>query len=147
MLEAFISKLFLIDPDLLIAHNLCGGMFEILLARIQFLKISHWSRIGRLKRTQIPNRKADGGFGGSNWIPRQVSCGRLLVDTFLTAKELVRETNYDLTHLVKVQLKKERTDFDDELLPQFYTSTERLIQIVDHTEKDAYFTFLLLQHL
>jgi len=34
MLETFISKLYLIDPDLLIAHNLCGGLFEILLARI-----------------------------------------------------------------------------------------------------------------
>jgi DNA polymerase alpha subunit A len=102
MLEAFISKLYLVDPDLLIAHNLCGGMLEVLLARIQFLKISHWSRIGRFKRTQIPNRKVDGGFGGSNWIPRQVTCGRLLVDTFLTAKELIRETNYDMTHLVKV---------------------------------------------
>jgi hypothetical protein len=34
MLEAFISKLYLVDPDLLIAHNLCGGMLEVLLARI-----------------------------------------------------------------------------------------------------------------
>jgi DNA polymerase elongation subunit (family B) len=34
MIEAFISKVFLIDPDLLVAHNLCGGMFDLLLARI-----------------------------------------------------------------------------------------------------------------
>lgn len=93
----------MIDPDLLIAHNLCGGLFELLLSRMQYLKISHWSRIGRLKKQTIPTKKFDqGGYGGSQWIPRQVTCGRLLVDTFLTAKELIRETNYDLTHLTKV---------------------------------------------
>jgi DNA polymerase alpha subunit A len=68
MLEALINKLFIIDPDLLIAHNLCGGIIELLLARIQYLKISHWSRIGRFKRATIPNKKFDqagGSFGGS----------------------------------------------------------------------------------
>jgi len=34
----------------MVSHNLCGGMFEILLARLGFLKINHWSRIGRFKR-------------------------------------------------------------------------------------------------
>ena len=71
----------------------------------------------------------------------------MLVDTFLTAKELIRETNYDLTHLAKVQLKQTRDEFDDDLLPQFYVSSERLFQVTDHTEKDAYLTFLLMAHL
>ncbi len=72
MIEAFISKLFVIDPDLLVAHNLCGGMFDLLLARIQFLKINHWSRIGRFKKNNIPTKKVDSGasYGGSQWIPR-----------------------------------------------------------------------------
>jgi DNA polymerase alpha subunit A len=59
MIEAFIAKVFLVDPDLVVAHNLCGGMFDLLLARIQYLKVNHWSRIGRLKKTQIPNKKVD----------------------------------------------------------------------------------------
>jgi DNA polymerase alpha subunit A len=100
MLETFISKLFTVDPDLLVAHNLCGSVIEILLARIQHLRISHWSRIGRLKRSSMPSRKVDNI--GASWVPRTVSCGRLLVDTFLNAKELVRETNYDLGHLARV---------------------------------------------
>jgi len=105
MLEAFISRLVIIDPDLLVAHNLCGGIFEVLLARIQFNKIMHWSRIGRFRRTQIPNKKFDQtglSFGGSQWIPRLVTCGRLLVDTYLTAKELIKETNYELSNLARV---------------------------------------------
>lgn len=125
MLEMFINKLHLVDPDMLVAHNLCGNVIEVLLARIQMLRINHWSRIGRLKRSQMPNRKADGSI--ASWIPRQVSCGRLLVDTFLNSKELIRETNYDLGHLCKTQLKKERKDFDEDLLPRLYQSSDSLL--------------------
>lgn len=142
MLEVFITRLYKTDPDLLVAHNLCGSIIEILLARIQYLKINHWSRIGRVKRTQIPNKKFDtSGFGGNQWIPRVVSCGRLLVDTFLTAKELIRETSYDLTHLARAQLKKDRVEFDDEMITTFYQKTDELIRLSDHTERDAYLTF------
>lgn len=102
MLENFIHKLHQTDPDLLIAHNLCGSVIEILLNRIGQLKIGHWSRFGRMKRNMMPQRKNDGS--AASWVPRQVSCGRLLVDTFLTSKELVRETNYDLAHLCRKQL-------------------------------------------
>jgi DNA polymerase alpha subunit A len=102
LLDNFINKLHVIDPDLLIAHNLCGNVIEVLLNRISMMKINHWSRIGRMKRNTMPQRKNDGS--ASSWVPRQVSCGRLLVDTFLCSKELVRETNYDLPHLCRRQL-------------------------------------------
>ena len=59
-------------------------------------------------------------------MPRQVSCGRLLVDTFLNAKELIRETNYDLGHLAKTQLKKERRDFDDEMMPRLFQTSQTI---------------------
>ena len=118
MLEMFINKLHLIDPDLLVSHNLCGSVIEVLLARISYLRINHWSRLGRMKRATMPQRKFNEGF--ASWVPRVVSCGRLLVDTFLNAKELIRETNYDLGHLARIQLKKDRRDFDEELLPRIY---------------------------
>ena len=50
MLEVFINKLHTIDPDLLVSHGLCANIIEVLLARISLLKISHWSRLGRMKR-------------------------------------------------------------------------------------------------
>ena len=67
MIDAFINRLTMVDPDLLVAHNLTGGAFELLLSRIQFLKINHWSRIGRLKKQNMPNKKVDGNssYGGS----------------------------------------------------------------------------------
>lgn len=109
LVEALIARLFKIDPDVLVAHGLCGSVFEIILSRIQHLKVPHWSRIGRFKRQNVPNRRAEqGGYSGGAWLPRMASCGRLLVDTFLSSKELVRETNYDLTHLADKQLKSKR---------------------------------------
>lgn len=101
-MEALIARIHLVDPDVLLSHNLCGSVFEILMARMQFLNVPHWSRIGRLKKNQFPSRKLEqGGYTGSAWIPRMVSCGRLLVDTFVSSKELVRETSYDLTYLAQ----------------------------------------------
>jgi len=61
MLEMLINKMHLIDPDLIAAHNLCGGVFEILLSRIAMMRINHWSRIGRLRKSTMPMRKMDGG--------------------------------------------------------------------------------------
>jgi DNA polymerase alpha subunit A len=51
MLETFIHRIHQIDPDLIVSHNLCGSTIEVFLARIQLLRIVHWSRFGRLKRS------------------------------------------------------------------------------------------------
>lgn len=59
MLDAFVAKIYQIDPDLMIAHNLCGGMFDLLLARMSIHKPAHWSRIGRLKKNAIPSKKTE----------------------------------------------------------------------------------------
>jgi DNA polymerase alpha subunit A len=94
----------------------------------------------------MPTRKLD-SFGANSWIPRIVSCGRLLVDTFLNSKELIRETSYDLGNLARVQLKKERKDFDEDMLPKIYVSSAGIEQLVSHTETDAYLTYQLMMHL
>lgn len=70
-----------------------------------------------------------------------------MVDTFLTAKELVRETKYDLTHLCKVQLGKDRLEFEDEMLPKFFMSASKIQDICDHTENDCFMTYKLMFHL
>ena len=57
MIEALIAKIYQVDPDVLLSHNLCGSVFEVIMARIQFYNIPHWSRIGRLKKQNFPTRK------------------------------------------------------------------------------------------
>lgn len=72
MLEAFISKVAVIDADLIVAHGLCEGFFDTLIDRIDKNKVNMWSRIGRFKRSLVPklNRK-DGTSIGGFWMPRQ----------------------------------------------------------------------------
>lgn len=146
LLEALIARLHKIDPDVLVAHGLQGSVMEIITSRISQLKVPHWSRIGRFKRAQMPNRP-QGSYTGGGWIPRMATCGRLLVDTFLSAKELVRETNYDLTYLADKLLKTRRDDFDEDMLTKFYLTTENLLRLVEHTEKDTFMTYKIMMHL
>jgi DNA polymerase alpha subunit A len=147
LLEALIARLYKVDPDVLVAHGLSGSVMEIILSRIKQLKVPHWSRIGRFKRQHVPHSRNEHGYSGGGWIPRLATAGRLLVDTFLNSKELVRETNYDLTYLADRQLKTQRQDFDDDMLPNFYLTTDKILKLVEHTEKDTFLTFKLMMHL
>jgi len=42
----------------------------------------------------------------------------------LNSKELIRETNYDLGNLARTQLKKERKEFDEDMLPKIYATSQ-----------------------
>lgn len=57
---------------------------------MQKLSIPNPSRIGRLKK--IPNFKSN----SIQFKARHITSGRLLADTFLTAREVMRETDYSL---------------------------------------------------
>ena len=76
-----------------------------------------------------------------------VSCGRLLVDTFVSSKELVRETNYDLGYLSQRQLKTTRKEFDEDKISDFYLTSQKLLALTSHTEMDTFLTFKLMLHL
>ncbi len=72
----------------------------------------------------------------------------MLCDTFVSSRELIRETNYDLTELARTQLSTKRDQFDLNRLPIFYKMRGNdLIQVINHTEKDAYLTMELLLKL
>ena len=97
-------------------------------------------------KSNIPrNNKKDGKTFGNYWLPRQCTIGRLVCDTFLTAKELVRETNYNLTTLAKTQLGIVRAEFDPTLLMGMYKKkASELVGVIKHTEYDADLTQKLL---
>lgn len=53
-------------------------------------KISTWSRLGRLKRSTIPKLQSGaGGTGESTWAERNVTAGRLVIDTYLSSKVIL----------------------------------------------------------
>jgi len=79
-----------VDPDVIVGHDVVGYDMDVLLHRIAASKVSHWSKVGRLKRAAMPKFGARHGAAAS---------GRLILDTMISAKELIRCRSYDLTEV------------------------------------------------
>lgn len=65
---------------------------------LQALKVHNWSCIGRLKRTRMPKLGGGGDKYGGGAGPgiMMVTAGRLLCDTYLSARELLKEVRASL---------------------------------------------------
>lgn len=60
-----------------------------------------WSKIGRLKRSVMPKLTKGSTLFGSGASPGIMSCisGRLLCDTYLSSRELLKEVEFLLNKL------------------------------------------------
>ena len=136
--RALLSRLFVQlgvwDPDILVGHNAWGYDMQVLLGRCIELKVSMWSKIGRRRKMGVPHRK---DHFSTDWAIMEALQGRLLCDTYLSAKELLRETTYSLTHLAASQLKTQRTDIEPVDIPQWYNTSQTIVQLAQHTLFDA----------
>ena len=56
-----------------------------------------------------------------SFAQRSTVSGRLVCDTYLAAKDLLRsQKNYSLTELAKTQLGQPRAEFDYDQIPEFF---------------------------
>ena len=62
--------------------------------------------------------------------------GRILCDTYLSAKELLRETTYSLTNLASTQLKTQRVEIEPVDIPQWFDSSEDIVKLAMYTPHD-----------
>ena len=69
-------------------HGISSLTLSVLLHRMEACKVPQWSRLGRLRRTKVPNSQAGAHV---------MCCGRLVCDIRLSCQELVRMRSYDLT--------------------------------------------------
>lgn len=58
-----------------------------------------------------------------------LTAGRLLCDTYLSAREHLRETTYSLANLAKTQLNMDRTPLDAVAVPAFYSASRTILQV------------------
>ena len=129
------------DPDILIGHDLYSNLFEKILSRIQDKKMNNWSRLGRLQKIAPPK-------GNSNLFKtRYATVGRLLCDTYLSARELVREPDYSIEHLSRVHLGKERKIIAAEHYLPAFDDQQKLIDLIESTAFDAYLTNEIMNKL
>ncbi|XP_031475754.1 DNA polymerase alpha catalytic subunit [Nymphaea colorata] len=136
------------DCDVLLGHNISGFDIDVLLHRAQALNVL-WSKIGRLKRSVMPKLTKGSSLFGSGASPGVLSCisGRLLCDTYLSSRELLKEASYSLTHLAKSQLGKDRKEISPLDIPLMFQSSSTLLELVEHGETDAWLSLGLMFHL
>lgn len=149
LLGFMMAKLHQIDPDVIVGHNISASDLDVLLHRMNKLKVPHWSRIGRLKRTKFPNLSGGGtqyGGGASSGTLSTIA-GRLLCDTYLSSRELLRQVTYTLTALANSQLGERRKELSYADILSAYGSSEKLLQVVECANYDAWLSLALMFHM
>ncbi|KAM5221113.1 DNA polymerase alpha catalytic subunit [Ctenodactylus gundi] len=142
LLGFFLAKVHKLDPDIIVGHNIYGFELEVLLQRINVCKVPHWSKIGRLKRSSMPKLGSRSGFG-----ERSATCGRMICDVEISAKELIHCKSYHLSDLVQQILKTERVVIPMENIPNMYSESSHLLYLLEHTWKDAKFILQIMCEL
>ncbi|KAL2085873.1 hypothetical protein ACEWY4_019193 [Coilia grayii] len=132
LLGFLLAKMHKIDPDVLVGHDILGFDLEVLLQRINFCKVPHWSKIGRLRRVNMPKLGGRSGFA-----EKSATCGRLVCDVEISAKELIRCKSYHLTELAAQVLKTERAVIPQENIRNFYSDSHHLLYVLELTWMDA----------
>ncbi|KAM6977643.1 DNA polymerase alpha catalytic subunit [Aplochiton taeniatus] len=132
LLGYFLAKMHKIDPDVLVGHDIFGFDLEVLLQRISVCKVPHWSKMGRLRRVNMPKLGGRSGFA-----EKSATCGRLVCDVEISAKELIRCKSYHLSELVAQVLKTERATVSDENIRNLYGDSPHLLYLLELTWTDA----------
>jgi len=111
VINQFINKIGQYDPDVIVGHKLFSEHFDFLINRINKLKISNWSKIGRLKRDPLPKFIASNISKETNII-RLSTFGRLICDTLISCKDMLKESNFELDYLSQKILSQPLFVFD-----------------------------------
>ncbi|KAK8048372.1 hypothetical protein PG994_010102 [Apiospora phragmitis] len=141
ILSFFLAQVDVVDPDVIMGHQLEGVDYSILLNRLQEKKTPQWSRLGRLRRSGWPSSIAK--VGGNVFAERQVMAGRLLCDLANDAGKSVmyKCQSWSLTEMVSLYLGGEkRRDVDNEAaLKTWAAERNGLMDYITHMEADTHF--------
>nr|CAB3264997.1 DNA polymerase alpha catalytic subunit [Phallusia mammillata] len=133
LLGFFLAKFLKIDPDIIIGHDMLDFVLDVFLHRLSSCKVQNWSRIGRLKKLNMPK------VMGGRFADRSLTTGRLVCDIKISAKELIRCKSYDLTALTEHVLHRQRKDLPVEQIKNMYCTSDSMMWMIEHTLLDASF--------
>ena len=78
------------------SHAVAYHSHQVLQHRMSVCKVPQWSRIGRLKRKDMPRGRSIGHL---------LCAGRPVCDVKISAKELIRAKSFDLSELASTVLR------------------------------------------
>jgi DNA polymerase alpha subunit A len=142
IINQFIVRLSQFDPDVIVGHGLYTGHLEMILNRISQLKLANWSKVGKLKREVIPKFLQSNSIG--NIYVRNCIMGRLICDTLLSCKDMIRESNYQLSYLTQRYLDKQLPELDNTVQIPTSNHLDELKNIISITLDEAYYSFGLM---
>lgn len=142
ILAFLLAQLDVVDPDVVMGHQLEGVDYSILLNRLKERKTHQWSRLGRLRRSQWPT--SIGKAGGNVFAERQIMTGRLLCDLANDAGKSVmfKCQSWSLTEMCSLYLSGDnrRVEVDNEAALKTWAATkDGLMNYVSQLEADTYF--------
>lgn len=70
--------------------------------------------------------------------------GRLVCDTYLASKDLIRSKSYRLSDLAQSQLKIVREDIEFDKITKYYENAQSLLHMVKHCSFDAFLSTALM---
>ncbi|KAJ7065309.1 DNA polymerase family B-domain-containing protein [Mycena amicta] len=137
LLNGLMTALYRADPDAIVGHDFLGISLDVLLHRMKALKVDHWSRIGRFRRSKWPSI----GKQGTNL---KFLAGRLLCDLASDgAKSMIASTTWSLTEMCKTHLELTRQDIDPDSTAGYFdgsvSSPERLLTFIRHCGMDSHY--------
>ncbi|XP_022883767.1 DNA polymerase alpha catalytic subunit-like [Olea europaea var. sylvestris] len=151
LLNRLMIELHKLDSDVLVGHNISGFDLDVILHRVQACRVpsSMWSKVGRLKRSVMPKLNKGSSTFGSGASQGIISCiaGRLLCDTYICSRDLLKEVSYSLTQLAKSQLNKDRKEITPHDIPHMFQNSESLMELIEYGETDAWLSMELMFHL
>ena len=135
LLSMLVNQIGIWDPDVIVGHNAWGHDIQVLLGRCVEHKIKFWSKIGRNRKIEMPSKSYF--TSGKDWAIADALSGRVLCDTYLSAKEHLRETTYSLKHLAETQLKTSRQEIEPMDIPAYFHKSSTIVSLALHTLNDA----------
>lgn len=142
ILSFFLAQVDVVDPDVILGHQLEGVDYSVLLNRLHEKRVHQWSRLGRLRRSVWPS--SIGKTGGNVFAERQILAGRLLCDLANDAGKSVmfKCQSWSLTEMCSLYLggDNRRRDFDNEVaLSSWAKEKQGLMDYVTHMEADTHY--------
>lgn len=86
----------------------------------------------------MPHLQAgSGGKGDSTWAEKSVAAGRLVCDTYLVSKEVLKSKDYKLKTLAETQLNITKEDINPDKIIDMLQREDSLVSLCKSTQLDC----------
>ncbi|XP_071440385.1 DNA polymerase alpha catalytic subunit [Hetaerina americana] len=158
LLSVFLGKIYSLDPDVIVGHGISDFELEVIAQRLGALGVTQPSRIGRLRRGNesrsgkgsLKSKASDRGY----FKDRFPLAGRLMCDTKVSAKELIKSRTYELQPLCRKVLDgceedtvEEQDAVDKDEVSAAFTCGASLAKFISKVELEAHQVLRLMEAL